>query len=246
VSPTEEQVRQIVDFEMALTTAQGLDNNAGRLDTQGAKGGALSLAHQQFFIGINDPLGGNPFGTAFTPVVFDVFHTWSNHQGNAPDSAARAAIARGQELFNTKAIDITRVAGLNDDLGVAHIPGTCGTCHDSPNIGNHSLPVPLNIGVGDLDSPLDVSYLPSITLRNKTTRQITQTTDPGRALITGKWKDIGRVKGPILRGLASRAPYFHNGSARTLADVLNFYDTRFKMDLTVQEKADLFVFLNAL
>jgi hypothetical protein len=44
---------------------------------------------------------------------------------------------------------------------------------------------PLNIGVGDVDSPLDVSYLPVITLQNKSTFETKTTTDPGRALITG-------------------------------------------------------------
>jgi len=216
------------------------------LDKHGATGGPVQLARQKFFVGINDSLGGNPFGTAFTPLVFDVFQSWSNLDDDARGAVARAAIARGERLFNSKPIDITGVGGLNDDLGLPHIPGTCGTCHDSPNIGNHSLPVPLNIGVGDLNSPLDVSYLPVITLRNKTTRQIVQTTDPGRALISGKWKDIGRLKGPILRGLASRAPYFHNGSAKTLADAVNFYNGRFNMDLTAQDKADLVAFLSSL
>jgi cytochrome c peroxidase len=119
-------------------------------------------------------------------------------------------------------------------------------CHDTPNIGNHSLPVPLNIGVADFNSPLDISYLPVITLRNKSTHQTVRTTDPGRALITGKWKDVGKVKGPILRALASRAPYFHNGSATTLLEVVNFYNVRFNMGLTAQEKADLVAFLGAL
>ena len=59
------------------------------------------------------------------------------------------------------------------------------------------------------------------------------------------WKDIGRLKGPILRGLSSRAPYFHNGSAKTLMDVINFYDARFNMNLTAQQKADLVAFLRA-
>ena len=54
-----------------------------------------------------------------------------------------------------------------------------------------------------------------------------KTTDPGRALITGKWKHMSLFKGPILRGLAARAPYFHNGSAATLDEVVDFYDTRF-------------------
>jgi len=61
---------------------------------------------------------------------------------------------------------------------------------------------------------------------------IIQTTDPGRALITGKWADIGKFKGPILRGLSARAPFFHNGSAATLQDVVNFCDIRFDIGLT--------------
>jgi cytochrome c peroxidase len=246
VPPTAEQQRQIVEFEMGLSTAQAFDNNAGVLDTLNASGGPLALSRQDFFVGINDPLGGNPTGAGFTPVVFTLFEPWSRLRADAPEAAAKAAIARGEQLFNSRTMHIRGVAGLNDDLGVADIPGTCGVCHDSPNIGNHSLPVPLNIGVGDLNGPLDVSYLPVITLRNKKTRQTVRTTDPGRALISGKWKDIGRMKGPILRGLSSRAPYFHNGSAKTLMDVIDFYNVRFNMGLTPAEKADLVAFLRAL
>ena len=73
-----------------------------------------------------------------------------------------------------------------------------------------------------------------------------RTTDPGRAIITGKWTDIGRFKGPILRGLASRAPYFHNGSAQTLEAVLDFYEQRFQIGLSPKERADLLAFLRAL
>jgi len=75
---------------------------------------------------------------------------------------------------------------------------------------------------------------------------IIQTTDPGRALITGKWADIGKFKGPILRALASRAPYFHNGFAASLEAVVDFYESRFGIGLTAQEKADLVAFLRAL
>jgi cytochrome c peroxidase len=71
-------------------------------------------------------------------------------------------------------------------------------------------------------------------------------TDPGRALITGKRADIGKVKGPILRGLAARAPYFHNGSAATLLDVVNFYDQRFNIGFTEQDRRDLVAFLQTL
>src|SRR5215472_2177294 len=129
---------------------------------------------------------------------------------------------------------------------MSSLKGTCGTCHDAPNVGNHSVSAPLNIGTGDLTSPLDVTYLPVFTLRNSITGATVETTDPGRALVTGLWADIGKVKGPILRGLAARAPYFHNGSATSLSDVVTFYDNRFNVGFTDQEKADLIAFLNSL
>jgi cytochrome c peroxidase len=72
------------------------------------------------------------------------------------------------------------------------------------------------------------------------------TTDPGKALISGACADVNRVKGPILRGLAARAPYFHNGAARNLNEVLDFYNQRFQMNLTATEKRQLTAFLNSL
>ena len=257
IAPPSSEVQQaITDFESSLATAQAYDYRAGALNAGGAAGGPATVSSQTmpaFFVGINDPLGGNPRGTAFTPAIFNLFDSWITQQAQPGGESGwrgaegqRASIARGQALFNSKPIHITNVAGLNDALGQTSISGTCGTCHDAPNTGNHSLAVALNIGVGDLNSPLDVSYLPVITLRNKVTHETKMTTDPGRALITGLWKDVGKVKGPVLRGLAGRAPYFHNGSATTLADVVNFYDKRFQIGLTAQEKADLVAFLSAL
>jgi cytochrome c peroxidase len=255
---TQQQQQSIVDFEMVLATAQAFDYRAGSLSAEGATGGPVSLGKYTmpaFFVGINDPLGGNPRGTPFTPVIFNLYDAWAgdsrdrdgddNPERDTPQSR-RARILRGQKLFNSKPINITGVAGLNDDLNLASIPGTCGTCHDSPNVGNHSVSAPLNIGVGDVTSPLDLSYLPVITLQNRTTGETKATTDPGRALITGLWKDVGRLKGPIQRGLPSRAPYFHNGSAHSLADVLHFYDKRFNIGFTPQEKRNLIAFLNTL
>lgn len=246
---TPQQQKEIAQLETGFSTAQAIDYRAGFLNANGATGGPTTLAEQTtsaFYVGINDPLGGNPKGTVFTPVIFNLFDAWTNNKEHGFTSDQRASIARGQALFNSKPINITGVAGLNDALNLTTVPGTCGTCHDSPNVGNHSLAVALNIGVGDTNSPLDVSYLPVFTLQNNTTHEIKTTTDPGRALITGLWKDVGKAKGPILRGLASRAPYFHNGSAMTLGDVIDFYNKRFNVGFTAQEKSDLVAFLNAL
>jgi cytochrome c peroxidase len=241
---TQQQLQDIVDFEMDLTAAQSADLQAGKLDTQGARGGPISLYFEDFFIGINDPLGGNPTGAAFDRGSMTLFAAWENLRGRSPEKASREAIARGEQVFNTKPIELRDVAGLNDRLNIPVIPATCTTCHNSPNVGNHSVSLPLNIGL--TDPSRRTPDMPLYTLRNKTTGQLTQTTDPGRALISGKWADIGKFKGPILRALASRPPYFHNGSAATLDEVLNFYETRFSIGLTPQERSDLLAFLRAL
>jgi len=181
---TPEQQQAIVNFEMSLSVAQAIDNLAGPLNLGGAAGGPEALAtvtRPAFYIGVNDSLGADPKGGVFTPVIFNLFDAWQNQtpaSSSDVQKARRSSIARGQLLFNSKQINITGVAGLNDDLNQDVIQGTCGTCHDTPNAGNHSFPVPLNIGVGDLDSPLDVSYLPVFTLQNKTTYEIKITTDP--------------------------------------------------------------------
>jgi cytochrome c peroxidase len=57
-------------------------------------------------------------------------------------------------------------------------------------------------------------------------------------MVTGRWNDIGKFKGPVLRALAARAPSLHDGSTGSLADVIAFYDARFEIGLTDKEKAD--------
>jgi len=249
---TPAQAQQIVAFETGLFTAQRRDNLAGSLTAAGALGGPVNLSQQLFFTGINDPVGLNPTGAAFDPRAFTIFDKWASFSGDRRDVArARAAIARGQEIFNTKPIVIQGVAGLNNETfpNGFRVPdpftGSCTTCHDAPNAGDHSVKAPLNIGLSDVSRR--TPDMPLYTLRRLSAAgERVQTTDPGRAMITGKWADIGKFRGPILRGLAARAPYFHNGSAATLMDAVEFYDTRFNIGLTAQEKADLVAFLLAL
>jgi cytochrome c peroxidase len=56
------------------------------------------------------------------------------------------------------------------------------------------------------------------------------TSDPGKARVTGQCSDLNRIKGPILRGLAAGAPYFHNGAAANLRELVNFCDQRYAAD----------------
>ena len=253
-APTDQQVADIVSFELANFTAQSRDNEAGNLGARGAKGGAVPLSQQPFFVGINDPLGGP--GTTFNPVAFNIFDAWAHLPGEGDRSEDREAVARGQALFNTLPIPISGVTGLNDLPGVpATLMGTCTTCHNTPNVGNHSVPLAINIGVTDYPAvpALDTSGLPVYTIQCAPgfkapigKSSTFQTTDPARALMTGHCADVGKTKGPILRGLAARAPYFHNGSAATLQDVVEFYDQRFGLNLSKQQKSDLVAFLRSL
>ncbi|MFZ2082087.1 MAG: hypothetical protein WAV38_36620 [Xanthobacteraceae bacterium] len=162
-APSASQQRQIVNFESGIFTAQSFDNAAQALDANGATGGPVDLQGQlaSFFIGINDPLGLNPTGAPFNSNIFDLYQAWSSLSGNTAVNIDRASVARGETLFNTTKINITGVGGLNDVLQTKSISGFCGTCHDTPNVGNHSVKAPLNIGIADARPPaLDVSDLP--------------------------------------------------------------------------------------
>jgi cytochrome c peroxidase len=83
------------------------------------------------------------------------------------------------------------------------------------------------------------------------------TDDPGRFAVTGRDEDRGRFRTPSLRNVAATAPYFHDGSAATLADVIDHYDRGGNpgrpreaemrpIRLTKEEKADLEAFLRSL
>ena len=182
---------------------------------------------------------------------------------------ARAEIAAGEKLFNSAPMTISNVRGLNDNAALnkpTAFAGTCATCHDTPNIGHHSLPLPLDIGVGHSSNPnfepdpivaaavaqLSEPDLPLFLISgcpnpfNKGQAESFYTTDPGKALVSGNCADFNRVKGPILRGLAARAPYFHNGAAANLHELVNFYNLRFQMSLSEKQKEQLVAFLNSL
>jgi cytochrome c peroxidase len=254
----------IVAFEMNLFTAQSaMQFQNVALNGDGATGGAQFLADvlaPAFFVGINDPLQ-----PGFTNANFTLYQAW---EPTSPTYSAlkksEQAIGRGEALFNGTTFTIHDVPGLNsvpgdplynpnDPLAGQDIVGGCAVCHNNPNVGNHSTSLPINIGItmaqptnndGSLNTALDIANLPVYTLTNGTAN--VAVTDPGKALISGHFLDAGKTKGPILRGLASRAPYFHNGSAKDLTTVVNFYNARFNIGFTPAQVSDLVAFLQAL
>ena len=154
---------------------------------------------------------------------FDLFDAWIDSR-----VPGRAQIARGQELFN------------NPNPGGR----SCSACHNSVNNGT-------NIGnllfdIRTASAGTRTPDLPLYTIRNRTTGEERQLTDTGRGNVTGLWSDLGRFKTPTLRALAARAPYFHNGIAATLEDVVRHYETQLGFVFTPHERADLVAFLKAL
>jgi cytochrome c peroxidase len=210
------------------------------------------------------------------PSVYTDFASFADANGSASQTARRESITRGENIFNNTTFNITNVPGLDDVLGppngsVNSIAGTCSTCHNNLNVGNDNFLDPKRTDVMDngnntlppsSDFPLFAFYCPSGSIHyfsnpvsssycqelpgSPTTCDEFITTDPGEGLADGMCTDLGKFKVPVLRGLAARAPYFHGGNVATLADLVNFYNTRFSIGLSAQNKTDLVNFLNSL
>jgi cytochrome c5 len=224
------------EFMLGLSFAQSVDNEAGPLDAAGARGGPVNLAAEQF------PVGGR----------FDLYDAWIDACGDGEGTSSgcdaqnrkREQIAAGQELFNNLQFQVSGVAGLNDVIGQPVITTTCNGCHRAKNVGTSTSVRFMDIGVNDESNR--AAHLVLITVQNRNTGEIKKTTELGRALNTRLWADIGKVRVLGLRGLASRAPYFHSGQGKNLNKVLDFYDERFDIGLTNKQRADLKNFLLAL
>ena len=222
-APIADDVREaIVEFETSITTTQQYGFRAGYLEASGG------LAGPELILGA--PLvGTGPDGTAVTgPAGFTLFAAWGETFGGS--TAAKAEVAEGERLFNER------------PLGPSGV--TCASCHNATNVGGSTGFRLFDVGVSAASRR--APNVPLYTFRNKATGETLETTDPGRALISGKWSDMNKFKVPGLRSLAARPPYFHDGSAPTLAAVMDHYDTYFSPGFTADEKRKLVRFLEAL
>jgi cytochrome c peroxidase len=208
-----------------LFTAQSHDRRVGALDAERAVGGPRALVDQPFQFAINSLM--DQTGTPPTRRVFTLFDEWAS----SPDETRRA-IASGQALFNERAFGARRV--------------TCSGCHNAPNAGSNSTGAFFEGPSGQAPRPAGLPLYTLRCVRGALEGQTLRTTDPGWGLVTGRCADVGKFKVPTLRGLAGRPPYFHDGSAATLEDVVDSYDRRFAIGLSPAERGDLVAFLRAL
>jgi cytochrome c peroxidase len=243
--PTPAQVAQMVNFENGVYDAQFSDTLAGQLDGSdgsGATGGPVALASDQAGL-LN----------LSSSVVFDLYDSWSSPTGlNLIQDSQRASIYRGQDIFNNRQFTISNVAGLNDIPAVGNnISGTCSTCHNQVNAGSDGFPdAEHHLGTDGQNAAMppspDLPLFRLTCISGPLQGQSFTVTDPGKALITGQCTDIGKFKVAQLRALAAHAPYFHNGAESSLLGVVNFYNARFNIGLSDQDKQDPVNFLNAL
>ncbi|MEO5926250.1 MAG: hypothetical protein ABIR70_20685 [Bryobacteraceae bacterium] len=249
-SITDEQLRRIVDFESQVYVAAISDRNGGNLAEAGNPGslGPKAMAdHKPGVLGDND----------YDP-VFLLFDAWKK-PGTAPQDQFRASVARGADIFLLRQFWLRDTTHINS-IGLGNpLKRTCATCHNAQMTGQDLSAGWVDLGTTNYprwtEPPLysDAQELPVFKVTCKATAQphpylgrVIYTTDPGRALISGRCVDIGSIVMQQFRGLSSRAPYFSNGSAKNLRELVDYYDRRFDMKLSEIDKQDLINFLGVL
>ncbi|HVV44510.1 MAG TPA: hypothetical protein VHC72_04870 [Bryobacteraceae bacterium] len=238
--PSAQQLDRIVQFESQVYVAQAAHIFGGPL---AVKGGPADL-------GVAALHEHSP--AAYGP-VFGSFNSWKG------EGYYQSSVARGADIFMHRQFWLRDAANMNS-TGIGNpVKRTCATCHNSPMTGQ-------GVSAGWVDAGTttfptwtepatwaDSSELPVFKITcsrgsdpHPYLGRTIYTTDPGRALITGKCADVGSIVMQQLRGLSARPPYFANGSAKTLREVVDFYDRRFDIKFSDEEKDDLVNFLGAL
>ncbi|MDQ2639035.1 MAG: hypothetical protein M3Y79_00395 [Pseudomonadota bacterium] len=256
---TPAQLQQIQDFELQLYAAQSWSNKGGSLHEPDGPSGIGPRAMEK---GEDGVLGNNT-----TRFVFPTENKWADlPEGATPEektrNAHRESIQRGHDVFFFRTFWIRDAMHINT-VGLGNpIKRTCATCHGMHMTGMDTANGWMDVGTTNKPWALEpaespwAKEVPPLPLFKITCRadlpphpflgRVIYTQDPGRALISGKCEDVGAIVIQQFRGLAARPPYFSNGSASTLRELVDFYDRRFNIKLTDQERGDLVNFLGAL
>lgn len=251
------QLSRIVDFERQVYAAQVTSATAGSLVEAD---GPPAFGPRNLAAGDAGVLGNNT-----TRFVFPLGAKWGPGFGvSAEDSrrAARESIARGHDVFMFRTFWIRDSMHLNT-VGLGNpAKRTCATCHGMHMTGMDTANGWMDIGTTNLPWASEVPLnpwneaKPQLPLFRVTCKagvqphpflgRVIYTQDPGRALISGLCNDVGTIVIQQFRGLAARAPYFSNGSAATVRELVDFYDRRYTIGFSEQERQDLVNFLGAL
>ncbi|WP_219894296.1 hypothetical protein [Aquisediminimonas profunda] len=260
--PSAAVIGQIVQFERQLYVAQSSDKVGGWLNTGGASAGPRALATGKAgVLGVYP--GRPPFpelegwktasalaglkGTFIFPRPAPAAVRPDQERETRSQREFRDSVARGYEIYAYRAFVIDDVSRLNS-VGLGNpMKLSCINCHNMQRTGMDNAPGYMDIGTANIArQAIATPYLPLFRITchqdappHPYLGRVILTHDPGRALISGLCADVGAINMQQIRGLAARPPYFSNGLAATIADIVEFYDKRFNMKLDPQEKADL-------
>jgi len=217
----------------AYSLAQFWDGRAATLEEQ-AKGpieNPIEMGHSHSACAAK--IQGVPGYAAMFEKVFGTREITIDHIAKAIATFERTVLSGDSpydryKAGDKKAMSPAQIRGMN----VYFKKAKCDSCHEGINFTANSYH---NIGV-NIDQP---------------------NPDLGRYDVTKDPKDWGAFKTPTLRDIARTAPYMHDGSMKTLEEVVEFYDKggtanknldeKMKpLKLTKEEKQDLVYFLHAL
>ncbi len=234
----EEQIKRINEFELDVFAAQQSDRVGGEVDSGGATGGPKVLA-------LSPPgrLGSRGVKVASE---FDPWAKAAEEPGLSPETRAfRESVARGAIIFRERTFLISDTMGINAPIGFGNpVRNACVFCHNMSRIGMDVAPGQVDLGTttmpfADPQPDLPVFRITCSGEPHPFYGRVIYTHDPGYALTTGRCADVGRITLQSLRGLSARAPYFSNGSAKDLGAVVDYYDRRYNIGYTAQERQDL-------
>ncbi|MDB5453295.1 MAG: hypothetical protein JWO33_1873 [Caulobacteraceae bacterium] len=240
---TDDQLSRILAFERQVYVAQGRDRFGADFAAAGMPQALGPRAMLEGQAGVRDS----------GRTVFKSFEAWKSAAPAGEAAAFRASVARGYDIFSSRTFFIRDAMHINTTGLGNPVKGACATCHSMPMTG--MAPGSGWVDVGAVNAPW-ANESPELTLFNITCRpdapphpflgRVIYTQDPGRALISGRCMDVGAIVMGQLRGLSARAPYFSNGSAKSLRELVDFYDRRFNIRYSEAEKQDLVNFLSVL
>jgi hypothetical protein len=256
--PTDDQANQGVNFQEGLFTAQSFNIVAGSLSAHGANGGPLPLpayypdGQDSTSLGTHLTTFDIFDGWSTPPVVNSAVNLqrasiargqfiFNNVVMHISGVAGFNNVIFTGENFNASCNTCHNVKNVGSEV-LLHVVNTGvagGAFVPHPNdlplftltctSGNVCQPTAPNQTC--YDSSTGRPPFPPLASLQCTPESpcVVTTDDPGRALISGNCNDISSFKTPSLRGIVARAPFFHDGSAATLTDVVNFYNKRFDM-----------------
>ena len=192
----------------------------------------------------------DPMQPGFNPKVFNIFDAWEvfavNSRHNDCEEDAQGGDLPRPGGLQLQPVHHQRRSGLHGPLRdgrpdpghLQHLPQHAERRRQlgHPHGGHR------HRGRAELQpGPADAALSPGSADPTQTRRIC----DLGRGT-TGVWTDLAKFRIPPLRGLAARAPYFHDGQAKNISAAIRYHEDRFNIDLSHGKRKDLEAFLGAL